>query len=192
MRKGKNVINYETLGAISHIISSASDMVDVCHHVVSQLTTALELKGCAILLLNRTSRELEVAASNGLSQEYLHKGPLSALKSITASLEEGPVAIYDVSDDPRIQYPEAAEEEGIASILSVPIMLRGKVLGVLRLYTGEPWEFSMQDITFVAAIAEMIALVLDNIRTTHAYKTSIDVLKTMRPTTRPYKDAMQT
>jgi hypothetical protein len=71
-------------------------------------------------------------------------------------------------------------------------MLRGKALGVLRLYTAEPWEFSMQDITFVAAIAEMIALVLDNIRTTNAYKTSIDVLKTMRPSTRPYKDAIQT
>lgn len=188
MRKGKSIINYQTLGQISEIISSSTDMDDVCHHVVAQLTNALDLKGASLMLLNWQTKELEVAASNGLSQEYLDKGPLSGLKSIAESLDQGPVAIYDVTDDPRLQYPTQAEKEGIASILSVPIKLRGRVLGVLRLYTAEPWEFTMEDITFVAAIAEMIALVLDNIRTTNAYKTSIEVLKNLRPTiSRPYK-----
>ena len=37
--------------------------------------------------------------------------------NIAKSREEGPVAIYDVSDDPRLQYPEEAKKEGIASIL---------------------------------------------------------------------------
>jgi hypothetical protein len=45
-------------------------------------------------------------------------------------------------------------------------MLRGKPLGVLRLYTADHWEFKMQDLVFVQAVAEIIALVLDNIRVT--------------------------
>jgi GAF domain-containing protein len=38
-------------------------------------------------------------------------------------------AVYDVSDDPRIQYPEAARKEGIASILSVPITVGDNIIG---------------------------------------------------------------
>jgi len=52
-------------------------------------------------------------------------------------LKEGPVAIYDVSDDPRIQYPDAAKKKGIASILSLPIIVAGRVIGALRIYTSE-------------------------------------------------------
>ena len=51
---------------------------------------------------------------------YLKKGPLSSIRSIGQSLTDGPVAIYDVSDDPRIQYPEAAQKEGVSSILRWP------------------------------------------------------------------------
>ena len=48
----------------------------------------------------------------------INKGPVSALSLIAQSLEDGSVAIYDVTDDPRIQYPEEAKKEGIGSILS--------------------------------------------------------------------------
>jgi len=60
------------------------------------------------------------------------------LHSIRESVQESPVAIYDVSDDPRIQYPEEAKEEGISSILAVPIVIHGKIIGTLRVYTEEP------------------------------------------------------
>jgi GAF domain-containing protein len=80
---------------------------------------------------------LELAASTGLSEEYLNKGPVSALHSIADALEDGPIAVYDVSDDPRIQYPEDAKKEGIASILSVPVMIGDEAIGSVRAYTAE-------------------------------------------------------
>lgn len=181
MRKGKKEINYHTLESITQVIASAKDMNQVAKKTVKALTEALGIKGAAIMLLNRRSKKLEIAASHGLSAFYLNKGPLSATKSIAASITEGPVAIYNVRDDPRLQYPEEANREGIESMVSVPMMLRSKPMGVLRAYTAEPWEFSMQDLTFLQAIATTLALVLDNIRIAGAYKTSIDVLKTLRP-----------
>jgi signal transduction protein with GAF and PtsI domain len=180
MRKGRKEINYETLGRISQIISSTKNLGKVAQNIVTTMTEELALKGCALMLLNRRSKKLEVAASHGLSQEYLTKGPLSATRSIAKSLSDGPVAIYKVGEDPRLQYPKEAVKEGIASILSVPVMLRGKPLGVLRLYTADHWEFKMQDLVFVQAVAEIIALVLDNIRVTGAYKNSLDALKSLR------------
>lgn len=184
MRKTRKEINYQTLEKIGRIISSSRDMTTVSKRVVKALPELLGLKGAALMLLDRRSKELKVAASHGLSAFYLNKGPISAMKSIAASLKEGPVGIYNVRDDPRLQYPDEANREGIESILSVPLMLRGQPQGVLRLYTDEPWEFSMQDITFVQAIAQMLALVLDNIRIAGAYKTSIELLKVMRPASR--------
>ena len=128
---GNMTLNYETLIKVTRSLSKVKDPETIIQMTVESVTSALGLKGCALFLMNRKSNELEVAASSGLSDDYLNKGTVSALHSIAASLKDGPVAVYDVSDDPRIQYPEAAQKEGIASILSVPIFVGDERLGFL-------------------------------------------------------------
>jgi signal transduction protein with GAF and PtsI domain len=180
MRREKSQVSYETLARITNEVSSARKLERVAEKVVKALTQELGLKGCALLLLERRSKRLELAAAHGLSRRYLEKGPISAVRSIAESLGDEPVAIYEVAEDPRLQYPREAQVEGIASILSVPVRLRGRSLGVLRLYTAEPWEFSFADITFVQAVAQILALVLDNLRVAGAYKTALEALKGLR------------
>jgi GAF domain-containing protein len=158
----------------------SKDPEDVVVTTVEAVKTALKAKGAALFLVNKKTNELQLAAANGLSRAYLDKGPLSAVKSIAASLEEGPVAIYDVSDDPRIQYPKAAKKEGIASILSVPISIHGQVIGTLRVYTAEPWEFTIDDVNLVQAVAQIAGMALDMARLSRGYKSSIEILKSMR------------
>ena len=133
-----------------------------------------------MFLINPNSNELELVASDGLSKGYLSKGPVSALKSITESLNEGPVAIYDVTDDPRIQYPDAAKKEKIASILSVPIFVRGEVIGAMRVYTSQQYEFSQEDINFIQALAQIAGILIDMCRLYEGQNEMIDVLTTMR------------
>ncbi|HMA66428.1 MAG TPA: GAF domain-containing protein, partial [Desulfosalsimonadaceae bacterium] len=88
-------------------------------------------------------------------------------------------------DDPRIQYPDAARKEGIASILSVPMSVGGKTIGALRVYTREPTEFDMDDVNFVQAVAHMTGMAIDMGRLYKGMKESIEILKTMRdPRTR--------
>ena len=102
----KQTINYETLLKITGAISATRDPEDIVVLTVESVKTAMDLKGCTLFLINRKTDELKIAGSYGLSQNYLDKGPISSLQSIAESLNEGPVAIYDVTDDPRIQYPE--------------------------------------------------------------------------------------
>ncbi len=102
------------------------------------------------------------------------------MRSITQSLEEGPVAIYDVTDDPRIQYADAAKAEGIASILSVPIVAAGRPIGSLRVYTSEPWEFTLEDVNFVQAMANMTGMAIEMAKHYKGMKDSIEILKTLR------------
>jgi len=176
----KQLINYETLIKITRSISHSRDPEEVVLMTVEGIKTALDVKGCALFLMNRKNQELEVASSYGLSDEYINKGPVSAIKSIARSLEDGPVAIYDITDDPRLQYPEAAKKEGIKSILSVPITVGGKLLGALRVYTSEPWEFTLEDVNFVQALAMIAGMAIDMCRLYQGQKEAIDVLKRMR------------
>ena len=183
------IINYESLIRITKAISTIRDPEEIVLITVEGVTHALNVKGCTLFLFSPKSEELILAGSYGLSKEYLDKGPVSALRSIAAALRDGqPVAIYDVSDDPRIQYPEAASKEGIASILSVPIIIGEKLFGCLRVYTAEPWEFTLNDVNFVQAVAQIVGMAMDLCRVNKGLKDSIDILKTMRdPKTVVYK-----
>ncbi len=175
----KPLVNYETLLKITHAMSMSKDPEEIVHLTVNSIKKTLEIKGCALFLFDTGTDELQVAASDGLSQEYLNKGPVSALRSIARSLREGPVAIFDVADDPRIQYPEAAQAEGIASILSVPIFVGGEVIGCMRVYTAEPEEFTLEDVNFVQALAEIAGILIDVCRLYKGQQEYVDVLATM-------------
>jgi GAF domain-containing protein len=177
----KPIINYESLIRITSSISMIRDPEEIVLVSVEGVTNALNVKGCALFLFDKDSQLLSLAGSYGLSQEYLDKGPVSSLQSIASSLEDGkPVAIYDVNDDPRLQYPEAAIKEGIASILAVPIIIGERTIGSMRIYTADPWEFGLNDVNFVQAVAQVVGMAMELCRINKGYKESIDILKTMR------------
>lgn len=177
----KPIINYESLIRITSSISMIRDPDEIVLISVEGITSALNVKGCALFLFDKSSELLSLAGSYGLSQEYLDKGPVSSMQSIASSLEDGrPVAIYDINDDPRLQYPEAAQKEGIASILAVPIIIGERTIGSMRVYTAEPWEFSLDDVNFVQAVAQVVGMAMELSRINQGYKESIDILKSMR------------
>ena len=82
-----HLFNYETLLKITKAISHSRDPEEVVLMTVESIKTALEAKGCTVFLINRKTNELEVAASYGLTDEYINKGPVSALSSISESLK---------------------------------------------------------------------------------------------------------
>jgi signal transduction protein with GAF and PtsI domain len=176
----RQLLNYSTLLKATEAISHSKNPEEVALMTVESITRALDVKGCVVFLINRATNSLEVAASFGLSNEYLNKGPVSSMQSIAQSLAEGPIAIYDVADDPRIQYPEEARKEGIASILSVPIVIAGRIIGALRVYTAEPWEFTLDDVNFVQSMAAVTGMAIDMARHYKGMKDSIEVLKALR------------
>jgi GAF domain-containing protein len=101
-------------------------------------------------------------ASHGLSQKYLNKGSVSAEKSIAEALRGKPVVIKDATKDSGVQYRREKEEEGIVSILCVPIKAKEEVIGVLRLYSAVPRQFSKDEIMLVTALAHQGGLAIQN------------------------------
>ncbi|MBT4513387.1 MAG: GAF domain-containing protein [Chloroflexi bacterium] len=154
---------YQSLYELAAKVSSASTSDSVLRYIVKKVTQSLDAKGCSLMLLSGDKKFLLHATAYGLSDWYLRKGPLSTDKSISEALEGTPVAVYDAVEDQRIQYREQAKKEGIASILSIPVMLRDEIIGVMRVYTSELYHFTDDDIYFVGAAANLGAIALENV-----------------------------
>lgn len=153
---------FRTLHRLTRTITSTIDMEKTLRTVIKEIAKAMLVKGCCLLWLNTVTRELELMASYGLSRVYLSKGPLSMDKSIPQVLQGETVFIADARKDPRIQYPEAAEKEGILSMLSAPISVKEKVRGVLRLYSSNSTPFRPDEIEFAKVLAEISGIAIIN------------------------------
>ena len=175
-----HTIYYDTIIRLTTAISQCRDPEEVAIMTAESVKTAFTAKGCSIFLVNRETRELGLVASSGLSSEYLEKGPIHFMQTIREAKDAIPIAIYDVTDDPRIEYPQEAKKEGISSLLGVPIISHNKIIGALRVYTETPWEFSFNDITLIQAVALICGMAMDMCRMHKGYKTSIEILKNMR------------
>lgn len=171
---------YDVLVKVTESISQCKDAEEVALLTAQAVQTAFKAKGCSVFMVNRKTKELSLAGSYGLSKEYLNKGPIHFMQEIKEVKDATPIAIYDVQDDPRIEYPKEAEKEGISSILGVPIISQNTIIGALRVYTAEKFEFQMEDVTLVQAIAQICGMAMDMCRLYKGYKTSIEILKSMR------------
>ena len=155
---------YESLYEIAAAMNTIRVPEDVLRSIVENVTKAMRAKGCSLMLLTPDRKLLLHTAAYGLSDWYVRKGPLSADKSISEALEGKPVAVLEAAEDTRIQYREQARKEGIVSILSVPMMLKEETIGVIRVYSNEPRHFTMDDMYFVGAVANLGAIALENAR----------------------------
>jgi len=149
---------------VTKAVSSTLRLNEVLNLIVRKLPEAMNLKAATIRLLDATGQKLELAAAHGLSEKYLGRGPVDTEENIREALQTRPVAIYDVSTDQRIHYQKEAMEEGIKSMLTLPIIAKDKVIGVLRLLTDRPRHFTEEDIAFAASLAEVCGTAIENAR----------------------------
>jgi GAF domain-containing protein len=145
--------------------------------LVERVTKTMGVKGCALMLFSPDKKRLFHITAYGLSERHIKKGPVLADQGIAEVLEGKIVAVSDITEDERIQYREEAEREGIASILSVPMTLRNEIIGVVRVYTGEPHTFTDDDRYFAGAVASLAAVALENERWYMSIKRDNEKLK---------------
>ena len=160
----KSLEYFRALHDIARTILSTLDSQRVIDLLIGKLLTIMKVKACSLRLVNETTRELETIASQGLSERYLKKGPVHMERSIRESLKGVPVLILDATADPRIEYPQENAREGIASILSLPIIAGKRAIGILRLYSQETRQYSGEEMAFLTAVAELAGLAIINAR----------------------------
>jgi len=169
-QKCQEVAYLKAVTEVAKAMGSTLEVKQILELIVNRSTQILGLKACSLRLLNTKTKQLELACSYGLSPGYLKKGPVDMDRSIASTMTGEVVWIEDAAADSRLQYPDRAKEEGIASMLSVPMVLMDKVIGVLRLYSSRPRKFMDSQIDFAQSMAEIGALALHNARLYEAVK----------------------
>ncbi|NOX35186.1 MAG: GAF domain-containing protein [Deltaproteobacteria bacterium] len=165
-----------TLKEVTRTVHSSLDFDKVLDSVVTVVTDKLRVKGCTIRLLDQNQNTFHLKAAYGLSQDYLNKGPVLAQRSISQVLQGRCVAVFDATNDDRLQYPEAAVKEGIGSILSVPLIIYKNIIGDLRVYTHRPYKFSDNELNLMMAVGEQCALAIRDAKTYTGIKKKYDDL----------------
>ena len=147
---------------ICRAIATYEDLDILFRHLVEVISRAFKVKGCSLLLLDESEKQLIRVSSFGISEAYLNKGPVFMDVKESALVKCEPVFVEDMQNDPRIQYPQAAAREGIVSMLSFPMICREKVIGVSRLYHSEYWALHEEDLDLLCVMHRLLAFVIDN------------------------------
>jgi GAF domain-containing protein len=143
-------------------INSSLDIKKILHTLTAEISQSLGMKGALIRLLNEKTGTLDLVTTFGLSEVFLNKGPVYAEKSVAEALKGKTVAIKDMATDDRIQYRQEHLDEGIASMLSVPIKSKDEVIGVMRLYSAVKRDYPEDTLMLLEALAHTGALAIQN------------------------------
>ncbi len=163
---------YRIFRDISTSVHSDTSINDVLELLVKKTTEVLGARGTVLRVLNLNTRQLELGAWYGLSEEYIAKGPVSSQKIITDLCRRNKVIIIDdVLSDPRIQYPQEAWKEGIRMVLDLPLTIGEHVVGVIRVFFDQKRTFSDEELNFVVFIAEQSSCVIDKARMVESHQT---------------------
>ena len=152
-----------TLLDISSLLTSALSLQEVLDHITESIVNVLGVKACTIRLLDDNGVELTLKSGYNLSREYLSKGPviLNYHPICQAAMKGDFVIIHDITVDPRSIYQNETRREGLRSMLCVGLMLNGKAIGTIHLYTGEVHEFTEDEVELVQSIANHAAVAIE-------------------------------
>ncbi len=156
----------ESMLEVARAINSSLSLSQVLDRIAEATARTMRAKACSIRLLNKVDQTLSVRATYGLSERYLGKGSVQVSRSPMdrEALRGNVVVIEDARTDRRLQYPQAAAEEGISSMLVAPLVARGTAIGVIRIYTAEPRRFDLLETHFLRVVAELAAVAIENAR----------------------------
>ena len=160
----KKTMQIETLSAVSRTISSSQYIEEILQLIVAMTAEMMTSKICSMMLLDEEKKELTIAATQSLSDGYRRKPPLKVGESVSgqAVQEMRPVAVLDVTKEKRYMYPDLAKQEGLCSMLAVPMMVKDRVIGVVSSYTSHEHTYSDDEIKILQSVANQAAVAIEN------------------------------
>ncbi len=167
MSKRKTSKTADTIQALSNIskaISSDLYLEDILKLIVTVTAEVMNSRICTLMLLDDKKENLVIRATQSISEEYIKKKPLGRGEGIAWKVveENKAVVISDVLKEPRYKYKDIAEKEGLVALLSMPLAVKNKVIGVLNCYTSRPHKFTKTEINVLTSVANQAAIAIEN------------------------------
>src|SRR4030042_2479186 len=132
---------------ISKAIASGLYLEDVLRLIVTVTANLMDSKICSLWILDEKDQKLKLKATQSISEEYLKERSLAIGEGVVGSvaLHNQPMAIFNVLEEPLYKEKDLAKKEGLFSMLSVPMCIKDRVIGVINCYTYSLHSFSKSE-----------------------------------------------
>ena len=162
LKKAKQ--GFALLYEVSRAISSNVYLEEILSLVVGLTAELMDSKICSLMLLDEKKQELIIKVTQSLSEKYRTKPPIKLGESVSgrAVKEKKPIMILDVAQEAAYRYKDIAREEGLKSMISVPMMIKSRVVGVINCYTAQLHRFSDEEVKTLAGVANQAAVAIEN------------------------------
>jgi len=160
----KRVARLERLMEISRSLNLTLSLRPLLQHIVMAAQELTETEACSILLVDRRSGQLYFEAATNLPTMRSIVVPMGSSVAGWVVQTGKPLVVPDASKDPRC-YRKADEQSTITtrSILAVPLIARGNVIGVLEaINKKDRAEFTEEDIELLAVLGDQAAVAVQN------------------------------
>lgn len=154
----------EALSRVANLITSGMYLEELLRLIVQVTAEVMSSKISALMLLDPANKELVVKATQSISEAYNKKPNLKLGEGIAgiAARDNKIIVVEDVRKDKRYLNLDIAKKEGLCSLASVPLAVKGKVIGVLNCYTSRKHEFSKEELGLLTALANQAAIAIEN------------------------------
>lgn len=159
----KTAVQLHTLSEVSQAVTSNMYIDELLHLFVEMTARTMNYKVCSVMLVDPETNELVIKAVQSEHTEYASKPNLKVGESIAGrAVAEGRVlTVLDVKKHRDYRFPDIAQRAGLCSLASVPLHMRGQVIGVLNCYTGKQHQFTAEEIAILQALGAQAALAID-------------------------------
>lgn len=163
-QKQRQLDEMQALAMVSEAMTSPQYLDELLNIVTEMAAKTMNASVCSLFLLNESGTHLELRSAKRTSSPYQHRPPHRVGTGIIGRVVEcgGPIYSEDVRVDGRYSANELATSEGLVSLLSVPLTVRERVIGVLNCYTAEKRHFSDEQRTLFTTLANQTALAIEN------------------------------
>ncbi len=157
----------QRLAALSDVASTVSRSLDLdltLNTALDKVMALVKAEVGGVLLYHERTETLYYRSYRGLSEEYVREIGRSKLgEGIAGKAAELRETIYspDISNDSRIIKPLPGIEE-FGAFLSIPLVARERLLGVMNLATEDESGFSPETISLVTSVSDQIAVAIEN------------------------------
>ena len=159
-------IQLSALNKISGAIIHTRSMMEILNLVIRELSAIIGDKQVGIYLLDRNRGELVFTAQKGFSQDFFKS--VSRLKMGEGvsgkAVQQKTAVVYDDYTKCPHAIETALKRENIKSILSVPLMNKDRIVGVLTVATRTPYHFNRDEIDLMTLIGNQIAVAIESAR----------------------------
>ncbi len=180
--KLKKAKGFDLLYEVSRAISSNRYLEEILLLVVGMTAELMGSKICSLMLLNEEKQELVIKATQSLSENYRTKPPIKVGESVIgrAVQQKQPITVRNVPHEKGYKYPEIAKTEGLRSLISVPMMIKNRVIGVLNCYTATEHEFTPDEVQLLVAVANQAAVAIENTNLLAEKIAAVEALETRK------------